>query len=71
MNSSMLATRDRKADLHMRGVARLGEQMLGAPCDDLLAEVDEGLEEILERQDFRAGRRSGRSCCRRSSIAAR
>jgi len=49
-----IGERDRKADLHMRGVARLGEQVLGAPCDNLFAEIDEGHEKILERQDFRA-----------------
>lgn len=42
-----------KANLHMRGVARLGEEVLGAPCDDLFAKIDEGRQKILERQDFR------------------
>ena len=37
----------------MRGVARLGEEVLGAACDDLLAKIDEGLKEILERQGLR------------------
>ena len=49
-----IGERDRKANLHMRCVARLGEQVLGAPCDNLFAEIDEGHEKILERQDFGA-----------------
>ena len=44
---------DREADLEMGGVARLGEQMLGAPADHLFAEIDEGFEKILQGQRFR------------------
>ena len=44
---------DGETDLQMRRVARLVEFVLGAPGDDLLAEVDEGGKEILERQRLR------------------
>ena len=37
-----IAHRNREPDQHMGAVARLAEQMLGAPGDHLLAERDEG-----------------------------
>ena len=37
---------DGEADLDMRAVARLVEQILGAPRDDLLAEVEEGDQHV-------------------------
>ena len=39
---------DGEADQHVRAVARLGQQVLGAPADHLLAEGGEGGDEILE-----------------------
>ena len=66
-----IGDRDGEADLDMGGVARLVEQELGAPGDDLLAEVDEGDQDVLAGSASPAGRRSARSCCSRSSTAAR
>ena len=60
--------RDGKANLHMRGVARLGEEVLGAPCDDLLAEIDEGGQKIPERQDFRAAAIQGDHVARETRL---
>ena len=48
-----IGDRDGEADLEMGGVARLGEQELGATGDDLLAEVEEGAQHVAERQHFR------------------
>ena len=45
---------DGEADQHMRAVARLGEQELGAPGHHLLAEGDEGDEHVLELHRLRA-----------------
>ena len=45
---------DGETNLDMGGVARLGEQELGAAGDDLLAEVEEGAQHVAERQHFRS-----------------
>ena len=45
---------DGEADQHMGAVARLAELELGAPRDDLGAEADEGLEDLLEAHQPRA-----------------
>ena len=42
--------RDRQADLHMRVVARLGQQIFGPPRDDFLAEVEERAQHVGQRQ---------------------
>ena len=46
--------RDRQADLDVRRVARLGEQIFGAPRHDFLAEVEEGDQHVLEIHHLRA-----------------
>ncbi len=48
-----IGDRDGEADLDMRAVARLGEQMLGAPRHHFLAELEEGDEHVLEGQHLR------------------
>ncbi len=48
-----IGDRDREADLDVRIVARLGEQELGAPGDDLLAEVEERAQHVVQRQHLR------------------
>ncbi len=63
--------RDGKADLEVGGVPRLGQQELGASGDDLLAEVDEGDQDVAQRHELAAGRHSGRSCCSRKTTAWR
>ncbi len=45
--------RDRQTDLDMGVVARLGEQKLGAPGDDLLSEFEEGPQHVHQRQHLR------------------
>ena len=45
--------RDGEADLNVGGGARLGEPELRAPGHDLLAEVDEGGQEVLEIEHLR------------------
>ena len=42
-----IGDRDGEADLDMGAVARLVEQELGAPADDLLAEIDERLRQSM------------------------
>ena len=42
-----------KPDQHMRTVARLVQQELGAPGDHLLAERDECVQQVLEVHDLR------------------
>ena len=44
---------DGEADQDMGALARLVEQELGAPGDDLLAEVDEGADQVLEVHQLR------------------
>ena len=48
-----IGDRDRKAAQHVGALARLVEQELGAAGDDLLAEIDEGPDQVLQRQQFR------------------
>ena len=43
-----IGDRDGEADQDMGAVARLAEQVLGAPVDHLLAEGDEGVEQVLQ-----------------------
>ena len=62
---------DGEADLQMRAVARLGEAELGAPRDDLFAEIDEGAQHVLQRQHFRPAAVQRDHVDARSSIAAR
>ena len=45
--------RDCEADLDMRVVARLGEQIFGPPSNDFLAEVDERAQHVGQRQHLR------------------
>ena len=45
--------RDCEADLDMRVVARLREQIFGPPRDDFLAEVEEGAQHVGQRQHLR------------------
>ena len=45
--------RDGEADLDMRVVARLGEQIFGPPRDHFLAEVDERAQHVGQRQHLR------------------
>ena len=71
MTSSILATAMARPTCTWARVARLAEQMLGAPGDDLLAELDEGAQEILEIQESPAGRRSRPPYWRRSSLQRR
>ena len=49
-----IGDRNGQADQHMGAVARLAEQMLGAPVDHLLAEDDEGGEHVLQVHHQRA-----------------
>ena len=49
-----IADGDGEPDQHMGAIARLAEQILGAPGDHLLAERDEGGEQILEIHHQRA-----------------
>ena len=49
----MLATAIARPTCDVRGVARLGEQELGAPRDDVLAEVEERAQHVVQRQHFR------------------
>ena len=48
-----IGDRDGETDQHMRTVARLAEQELGAPRHHLLAEGDEGGEHVLQRHHQR------------------
>ncbi len=45
---------DGEADLQVGGVARLGEPELGAAGDDLLAEVDEGHQDVAQVHQLRS-----------------
>ena len=45
--------RDREANLDMRVVARLGEQIFGPPRDHFLAEVEERAQHVGQRQHLR------------------
>ena len=45
---------DGEADQHMGAVARMAQLVLGAPRQDLGAEADEGLEQLLEAHQPRA-----------------
>ena len=47
-----IGDRDGEADLDMGAVARLVELELGAPADDFLAEIDEGLQAVDQVQAF-------------------
>ena len=49
-----IGDRDGEADQHVGAVARLVEQELGAPRDHLLAERDEGLQQVLQVHHQRA-----------------
>ena len=66
-----IGDRDGQADLQMGAVARLGQQMLGAPGDDFLAEFDEGRPACPSASASADARRSARSYWRRSSTASR
>ena len=48
-----IGNRNGQANQNMGAVARLGEQELGAPGDDFLAEGDERLQQVLEVHQFR------------------
>ena len=48
-----IGDRDREAAQHVGALARLVEQELGAAGDDLLAEIDEGPDEVLQRHQLR------------------
>ena len=48
-----IGDRDRQADQHMRPVARLAQQELRAPRDDVLAEHDEGAQHVRQRHLLR------------------
>ena len=48
MIASRLATAIGEADKGMRALARLAEQIGGAPGDDLLAERDEGGDDVAQ-----------------------
>ena len=48
-----IGDRDREADLDVRVVARLGEQIFGAPGDHVLAKIEEGAQHVGQRQHFR------------------
>src|SRR5262249_57182065 len=43
-----ITDRNGEPDQHMRAIARLAEQIFGAPRDHLLAESEEGGEQVLE-----------------------
>ena len=45
---------DREADLDVRGIARLGEQIFRAPRDHFLSEVEERDQHVLQIQHLRA-----------------
>ena len=45
-----IGDRDGEPDQHMGAVARLAEEMLGAPIDNLLAERQEQREQVLQVQ---------------------
>ena len=62
MTSSILATAMARPTRIWARVARLAEHEVGAPGDDLLAEVDEGLHAIAADSGSRAGRRSAPAC---------
>ena len=49
-----IGDRDGEADQHMGAVARLVEQELGAPRNHLLAEGDEGRQQVLQVHHLRA-----------------
>ena len=48
-----IGDRDGEADLDMRVVARLGQQIFGPPRDDFLAEVEERAQHVGQRQHLR------------------
>ena len=48
-----IGDRDGEADQDMGAVARLAEQVLGAPVDHLLAEGDEGRQQVLQIHHLR------------------
>ena len=50
MTSSRLATATEQPEQHMRPLARLAEQMARAPGDHLLAEGDEGGDDVAQGQ---------------------
>ncbi len=70
ITSSMLATAMASPTCTCAASRALRQLELGAPGDDLFAEVDEGDEEVLEVQQLRPAAVQARSCCRRNSIAA-
>ena len=52
MTSSMFATAMARPHKHVGALARLAEEELGAAADDLLAEIDEGADQVLEVHDL-------------------
>ena len=50
---------DGQADQHVRPLARLAQEELGAATDHLLAEVGEGSDQVLEVELFRASPNQG------------
>ncbi|MCR6650572.1 MAG: hypothetical protein NVV73_03250 [Cellvibrionaceae bacterium] len=52
ITSSMLATAMARPTRTWAPLARLFQQVLGAPADDLLAEGDEGAQHVEQRQHF-------------------